>query len=345
MKNLLFSCIESRVEENNNLYGCFKLGPFYLNQGLTVATTLRRFLFAELEGLAVVFIKIEGVKHEYSILKGVKESVLEILSNVKQIQFKTNHVVYKPQIAYLNVQGPKMVTAKDILLPQDIQCVDPSQYLVTIASDGELKIKMFICQGKRYCLQNILKSIIYKKYQKILNLKQQNYLFLDAVFLPIRKVNFTIEENLAVQKEFIIFEIWTKGNEHPKQSLFKAINEIIKTFIPFRYFYSLQKPKRFKSSLNLYLSRGSSIKHFFSHHRVLKKLNSSKFQAKLSKLEISNINLNFYTYLYLKKVNINTIGELLNKSKKELYSLNGFNNVFFKDIEYNFSLLGLKVKE
>ena len=106
MPNLVFSCIESRIENDQNLYGCFKLGPFYLNQSLIVANALRRVLLSDLEGLSIVFVKIEGVTHEYSILKGVQESVLEILANLKQIQFKTKNqeITYKPQIAYLNSQ-------------------------------------------------------------------------------------------------------------------------------------------------------------------------------------------------------------------------------------------------
>jgi DNA-directed RNA polymerase subunit alpha len=345
MQNFIFSCIESRIEDNQTLYGCFKLGPFYLNQGLTIANTLRRLLLSDLEGLSIVFVRIEGVKHEYSILNGVKESVLEILTNLKQIQFKTTGVLYKPQIAYLNVQGPKIISAGDIRLPSKIECVDPTQYIATIASDGDLKIKFFICQGKRYCLQSSLKPVIQKQYQKILNIKTINYLFLDAIFLPIRQVNFTIEQNSELNKEFIVFEIWTKGGIHPKQSLFKAINEVFRILIPFRKFYSLQK---IQASKHLVVTRPNVKKFKFStrdYHKILSKINSAKFQKKLSTLDISNLNLLVPTYIFLKKANIHTVSDLLKKSQAELASLNGFTSELLHDIENNFIKLGLNLKK
>lgn len=347
MQNLIFSCIESRVEDNQTLYGCFKLGPFYLDQGLTIANTLRRLLLSDLEGLSIIFVKIEGVKHEYSILQGVKESVLEILANLKQIQFKTHRVLYKPQIAYLSIKGPKIILAGDIQLPSQIECIDPTQYIAAISSDGELKIKFFICQGKRYCLQRSLKSVIQKQYQKILNLKAINYLFLDAIFLPILQVNFTIEYNKELNKEFAIFEIWTKGGIHPKQSIFKAINELFKILVPFRKFYSLQKVQKLKYSA-LSSPPVKKLKPSTSnkgYEKIISKINSIKFKKKLSTLDISNLNLLLPTYIFLKKANIHTISDLLKKSKTELATFNGFTNDLLNDIEKNFFALGLNLRK
>lgn len=343
MDKLIFSCIESRIEDNQNLYGCFKLGPFQLNQGLTIANTLRRLLLSDLEGLSIVFIKIEGVKHEYSILNGVKESVLEILTNLKQIQFKAHGIIHKPQVAHLNIQGPKIISAGDIRLPSKIECVDPCQYIATISSDGNLKMKLFICQGKRYCLQSSLKPIIHEQYQKILNIKTSNYLFLDAIFLPIRQVNFTIEKNDKLNKEFAIFEIWTKGSIHPKQSLFKAINEVFRILLPFRKFYSLQKIEKLK----FLPQKPLTIKEYknlnINYQNILSKLGSVKLQKKLSTLDISNLNLSASTYIFLKKENIHTISDLLKKSKKELSVLSGFKDELLYDIEINCAKLGLNL--
>ena len=347
MENLIFSCIESRIEDNQTLYGCFKLGPFYLNQGLTIANTLRRLLLSDLEGLSVVFVRIEGVHHEYSILSGVKESVLEILTNLKQIQFKaySHSTIYKPQIAYLDIKGPKIISAGDIRLPSKLKCVDSTQYIATVSSDGYLKIKLFICLGKRYCLQSSLKPVIQNQYQKILNIKTADYLFLDAVFLPIRQVNFTIEQNNELNKEFVIFEIWTKGGIHPKQSLFKAINEVFKILMPFRKFYSLQK----KQVPNYLVQNTSNIKKFKrqteKHRSILSKIGSAKFQKKLLTLDVSNLNLLSSTYVFLKESNIHTISDLLKKSEADLALLKGFNKEIFNDIEKNIIKLGLNLKK
>lgn len=345
MQNFIFSCIESRVEDDYTLYGCFKLGPFYLNQGVTIANTLRRILLSDLEGLSIIFAKIEGVKHEYSILNGVKESVLDILANLKQIQLETNEVVYKPQVAYLSIKGPKIIDAGDIMLPPNIKCVNPTQYIATTSSDGELKIKIFICQGKRYCLQTSLKSIIQKKYRRILNLEKANYLFLDAIFLPIRQVNFIIEQNGELNEEFAIFEIWTKGGIHPKKSLLRAVNEVFRILIPFRQFYSLQK----NLSPNYSLVSKSKLEKFKNSNKVdqaiLSKISSVNFKRKLSTLDISNLNLSFLTYNLLKRSNIHTISDLLKFSKSEIMSIKGFNEKCLQDIENNFTILGLGLRD
>ena len=346
MKTLIFSCIESRIEKNQSLYGCFKIGPFFLNQGLTVANTLRRVLLSNLEGLAIVFVQMEGVKHEYSIIKGVQESVLEILTNLKQIPFKTDQVLYKPQVAYLNIRGPKVVYSSDIELPASISCIQPSHYIAKIAVDGQLKMKLFICQGKRYCLQNSLKSIIQKQFRKILNLKSRNYLFLDAIFLPIQKVNFAIEENNELINEFIIMEIWTNGSLHPKQSFYKAVNEIIQIMLPFRKLKSLQTRKIIKPlPVSLIRKRRRSTLFKKSNSQTLNKINSLQFQIKLSSLDIGNLNLSFQTYYYLKKRKIHTILDLLKKSKKELFSLEDFKPEFFDDIESSLLMFGLNIRQ
>nr|UXE30987.1 RNA polymerase alpha subunit [Ostreobium quekettii] len=338
MKNLILSCIESRVENSQTLYGCFKIGPFYINQGLTIANTLRRVLLSNLEGLSIGFIQIEGVKHEYSIIKGIQESVLEILTNLKNIQFKTNRIFYKPQIAYLNIKGPKIVYSNDIQLPNYIQNIDLSKYIATIAVGGQLKMKIFICQGRRYVLNNSLKTVIHKKYKKILNLKAQNYLFLDTIFLPVQKVNFTLEENPNLGNEFIIMEIWTNGGIHPKQSLYKAINEIIQLLVPFRRLKSLNPLKS-----SFMLQKQSKILEK-PDQTILNKINSVQFHKKLASLDISNLNFKLSTYSYLKKIKVNTISDLLNKPKKDLFSLKSFTLDIYNDIETNLSIFGLKIK-
>lgn len=343
MKNLILSCIESRIENDQTLYGCFKMGPFYINQGLTIATTLRRVLLSNLEGLSIVFIQIEGVKHEYSIIEGVQESVLEILTNLKNIQFKTDYAFYKPQIAYLNVKGPKIVYSSDIQLPAHIQNVNLSKYIATIAVGGELKMKIFICQGKRYCLQNSLKFVLNNKFRKILNLKAQNYLFLDAVFLPIQKVNFTLEENTNLRKEFIIIEIWTNGGIHPKQSLYNAVNEVIQLFVPFRRLNTFEKSRFLLDSTK---KQKRSLKVIDKqNNKFFKKIHSTHFYKKLSSLDIGNLNLKVSSYYYLKKLHINTILDLQEKCKKGFFSLDSCTPEIYNDIKKNLSVIGLQIKQ
>jgi DNA-directed RNA polymerase alpha subunit len=154
MENLLLSCIESRVEKNQTFYGRFQLGPFDKGQSLTVANALRRTLLSELYGFGISHVKIEGTSHEYSTLKGIRESILEILLNLKEIVLTSDFYFQAPQIGYLYVQGPGIITAKDLKLPSFIQCVDCEQYIATLSQDGFLKLKFLISQGKNYCIQS-----------------------------------------------------------------------------------------------------------------------------------------------------------------------------------------------
>lgn len=150
MDHLLLSCIESRVENNTSFYGRFQLGPFELGQGLTVGNALRRTLLSELRGLAITAVEIQGASHEYSALLGVRESVLDILLNLKQVVLTSEFQINEPQIAFLQVQGPGIVRAGDLKLPVSIQCVDPEQYIATLSHDAFFSMKCVICQGKNY---------------------------------------------------------------------------------------------------------------------------------------------------------------------------------------------------
>ena len=153
MKHRLLSCIESRIENNRTIYGRFQLGPFQEGEGVTVANSLRRSLLSEITGLAITAVKIKGVTHEYSTLVGVRETVFNILLNLKEIVLTSEFKVQEPQIGYLHVQGPGVIKAKDLRLPSCIQCVDPEQHIATVVCNGVIRMKVMICKGKRYLSQ------------------------------------------------------------------------------------------------------------------------------------------------------------------------------------------------
>jgi DNA-directed RNA polymerase alpha subunit len=347
MEHFLLSCIEYRVENNRSLYGRFQLGPFDKSQGLTIANAIRRTLLSELSGLAIFCVEIQGVNHEYSNLKGVRESVLDVLLNLKQIVFSSNKKLNQPEIGFLKLQGPKIVKACDLKLPSFIQCVDPNQYITTLSDNGILEMKFMICEGKNFLIQTpseliqksfdshflvhnetqhdvfekinsttevVTNSSKHKLYLQNLetfssgnnnnnselknifvenqtnfnqfendlmshkqkttelqpisnlpkkqNLKKKtstNLLFIDAVFMPIKKVNFSIQNINSYSKvkqsnllskfeknylqEKIILEIWTNGSIHPQKAIYEAIQKIIDIFIPLQQIYSYKKTK------------------------------------------------------------------------------------------------------
>ncbi len=174
---MFITCKESRIENNRSFYGCFNIGPFDSGESLTVANALRRTLLSECTGLGIVSVSIENVTHEYSTIPGMRESVLDLILNLKEIVLKkktTNLSLYKndssiykqigssyfkPVSGFLKVKGPGIIRAKDLKLPPFICCVDPDQYIATLAEDGFLSMKFIIMEGKGYLLQTQNKNV------------------------------------------------------------------------------------------------------------------------------------------------------------------------------------------
>jgi DNA-directed RNA polymerase subunit alpha len=338
-QNLFVSCRESRIEHSRSLYGSFYLGPFSAEQSLTVANAIRRTLLSELKGCAITSVEIEGATHEYSTLIGLKDSVLDILLNLKEIIFKSHFNFKKPQFIYLKVIGPGVVRAKDLKLPAFIQCVDRNQYIATLADNGILNMKLKIEEGKNYLIQkplnfkhslnSVSKELLIKKLLRLKKQLHQNKfekigfkneqfssslikknnsfnkntqtLLIDAVFMPIQKVNYMIEvdhettnyrsvllkeneqvlaKDLTLTKTLdslnykIILEIWTNGSIHPRDAISYAFKELVATFL------NLEKAKivnsfAFKALLNNNSLLNSIYFENFNYSEVLKKLNNN----------------------------------------------------------------------
>lgn len=279
-ESFFISCRESRIESPQSFYGCFYLGPFSPSQSLTVANALRRTLLSDLKGLAITSVEIDGVLHEYSTLEGVKESVLDILLNLKEIVLKATMEIKKPQMGYLGVRGPGVIRAGDLKLPLGVQCVDPTQYICSLSDDGFLSMRFKIRQGKNFVIQNTSKNYnseeikvrqlllrklttLQKYNQKhsfetekkghfsllregfgdnaLLSLKSKP-LLIDAIFMPITKVNYSIESECRglileekdlknpLHSQTIVLEIWTNGSILPRIALAKAFQKLLRIF-------------------------------------------------------------------------------------------------------------------
>lgn len=331
MDQLLLSCIESRVENNRSFYGRFQLGPFDKGQGLTVANAFRRVLLSELIGLAFTSVEIDGATHEYATLKGVKESVLDIILNLKQVVLTSEFQLQEPQIAFLQFQGPGVIRASDIKLPVSIHCVDPDQYIATVASDGFINAKLTICEGKNTTLQSQKISQLFDSPSDgVKNQYRSNPLPIDPVFMPINKVNFLVETDSTYSrsadqtlKELILLEIWTNGSIHPRQAIHDAAKILLSLFAPF------QESRSFKS---IFLNSRKNIQ--------TKKGN----EKKMISLDIGNLDLSLRPYTCLKRANIYTVGDLLQYSREELLLLKNFGKRSLEEVERNLHQLGLRLR-
>nr|YP_009104946.1 alpha subunit of RNA polymerase [Watanabea reniformis]AIT93603.1 alpha subunit of RNA polymerase [Watanabea reniformis] len=250
MENLVLSCLESRIENNRNLYGRFLLGPFMNGHAITIATALRRALLSEIKGVSITALEIQGTTHEFSTIEGVRESVLDIALNFQQIVLHSEVDLTTPEVGYLQIQGPAVVRAMDLKLPLGIKCVDPTQHIATLSTGGLLVLKFLIARGKKssFCKKDtrLIKARHIKKAKAFYGEKKdkefkseicfRNIIPLDSMFTPVHRVNFLLESDDLSNKprERLILEVWTNGSIHPRQAIHEAALYLIDLFSIFR---------------------------------------------------------------------------------------------------------------
>merc|ERR1712115_341915 len=186
----------------------------------TIGNLLRRVLLGDLPGTAITGIRIAGVKDEFSLIPGVREDILEILLNLKGIVLKSK--IPSRQFGRLRLEGPAVITAGAIQLPSEIEIINPNHYIATISSPDLLEIEFKIESGTKYRLANELFSN-----------KFEDFIETDAIFMPVQKVNFKIEnvyDNSNIIKERLFIDVWTNGSISPEQAIFSGSNLIIDLF-------------------------------------------------------------------------------------------------------------------
>lgn len=235
MQTKFLSCVESRIYDHGQLYARFHLGTFFGGQAFTIANALRRTLLSELPGSVITSVEIQGINHEFAILPGVQESVLDILLNLKQLVFtnslKNLTVMSEYQSVdsiFLKIHGPAKVTAADLKLPPHLACVDPTAYIATVSTTGELALNLQLkfVNPKDSALQK--PNRIDPKFDK------SKIFCLDVVPTPVQKVNYLIQElDSKKGSEYISLEIWTDGSIHPTQALQFSLKKLTKLFFHF----------------------------------------------------------------------------------------------------------------
>jgi DNA-directed RNA polymerase subunit alpha len=218
-------CVESTTEESRSHYSKFVLEPLERGQGTTVGNALRRVLLSNLEGTAVTAVRIAGVSHEFATVPGVREDVLEILMRMKEVILKSYSS--QPQIGRLLVTGPATVTSAHFDLPSEVEVVDPTQYVATLAEGGKLEMEFRIERGKGY-------RTVERGREEATSL---DFLQIDSVFMPVRKVNYSVEEARAdgsITKDRLLLEVWTNGSLSPQEALSSAAGILVDLFNPLK---------------------------------------------------------------------------------------------------------------
>ena len=285
MSNFQFECIELNLQTSTEYFGRFVLKPLDVGHGITIGNILRRVLLTNLPGISIVGVRIAGINHEFSTIPGVREDVLEILLNLKEIIFKSSS--QGENFSRLKVQGPAIVTASYFDIPSTIEIINPNQYIATISDNSILEMEIKLDWGKGYALA---------ENQAVQG--PLDFLKTDAIFMPVQKVIYHIEtsfsERLGTQEQLIL-DIWTNGSITPSDAVSTASKTII------NWFQTIE---------NLEINK-------------LKNDNPQN-QRDIKTIPIEELNLSARAYNGLKRAQINLIGELLNYSLKDLREIKNF---------------------
>jgi len=289
MSNISITCLKSEKIESGSCHGQFLINSLKPGQGITIGNQLRRILLNDLGGVAISAVRIAGVSHEFSILPGVREDILEILLNLKGIVFKSKS--RNPEFGRLKIQGPAVITADLIQLPSNLEIVNPNHYIMTISTSNILEIEFKFEYGTGYKLAS----------QTFLE-QNENYLQLDTIFMPVQKVDFKIEnvyDNNRIS-ERVFLDIWTNGSISPNEAIKSAAQLTIDLFSFLVQEKNTEKKTKLKSKLG-----SISIEPY-------------------TNIAIEELQLSVRAYNCLKKAQINTVGDLLHYSPEKLKELKNF---------------------
>lgn len=290
MNNISIKCLKSEQIQSGACHGQFVINFLKTGQGITIGNQLRRVLLGDLGGIAISAVRIAGITHEFSTIPGVREDILEILLNLKGIVLKSK--TKDIQFGRLKIQGPSVITADLIQLPEEVEIVNPNHYIATVSTSNILEMEFKFEYGTGYNLAS-----------QVFSEEDENYLQLDTIFMPVQKVDFKIEnvyENTNTITERLILDIWTNGSILPNEALESAAQIIIDLF---GLLLNNKDPNEISKSDPK--TQVISIEPY-------------------TNIAIEELQLSVRAYNCLKKAQINTVGDLLQYSPEKLQELKNF---------------------
>ena len=229
-------CLENYLNRDHSHYGCFLIEPLEIGQGITLGNALRRTLLSDLTGFAITGVRINNLKHEFGMVEGLRDDILEILLNLKEITFQASFSEKQSPSklkGFLNVKGPVIVTAGMFRLPKSkLKIINPDQYICTIVNPSECYMEIDIENGKGYRLTEENRNRI---AEEKLSLTRPSTLTMDSLFMPIKKVNYKIKlihDTKGNIKESLNLEILTNGSITPKRSILESLKILMNLIYP-----------------------------------------------------------------------------------------------------------------
>jgi DNA-directed RNA polymerase subunit alpha len=293
LTNMVTPKIEREAEARN--YGKFIISPLERGYGITLGNALRRVLQSSLEGAAVTSIRIADVQHEFSDIPGVREDVIRVMLQIKQLRMKVYDV--DSSRLHLEVQGSGVVTAADIITPPEVEIVNPDLYLFTVDDPkAHLEIEMTVERGRGY-------SAADERGGRL----PIGDLPVDAIYSPIRRVNWDVGYARVGQStnfDRLLMEIWTDGTIGPEEALSTSAKVLID-----------------------HLRHLAGVSEESLATIAEEEIESSRLTSEMIETPIENLDLSVRVFNSLKRTGITTVGEvleLLEKGDEAVMSIRNF---------------------
>ena len=302
-----------RVVSEEGVQGVYEIDSLYPGYGHTLGNSLRRIIHASLPGASVTSVKIEGVSHEFATMDGVRESVMEVLLNLKRVHFTLHGD--EPQTIALSVKGPKTITAADFKLPSQVEIANPDAHIADVSGKISFELEATIERGLGYVPREVLTK------EKV----DIGTIALDATFTPIRRVNYEVE-NMRVgdRTDFnrLRILIETNGTITPREALERSIETMIQQLSAVIGF---QEPAVETPAVAAPAPEKAAGKD-------------------AAKVKIEELGLGARVETALDEAGIKSVAGLVKKTASQLKELDGIGDKAVTDIQEALDTLGLELK-
>jgi len=303
-------CVEMSDE---GTYGKIVVEPLERGYGITIGNSLRRILLSSLPGVAVKWIKIDGVLHEFSTVAGVSEDVVDIILNLKELSAKIHSDEAVKEVR-IEKKGPGIITAGDIIADADVEILNPDMYIATIDEDAEMNMVLGISRGRGYV------SAEGNKDEEM----PIGVIPVDSIYTPVKKVNYKVEDTRVghvTDFDKLTLEVWTDGSISPDEAVSlgsKIMNE----------------------HLNLFICLTESI----SDVEIMVEKEEDK-KEKVLEMTIEELDLSVRSYNCLKRAGINTVEDLIQKTEDDMMKVRNLGKKSLEEVREKLIELELVLKQ
>jgi DNA-directed RNA polymerase subunit alpha len=303
--------VERDTAISGDKYGRFFIEPFERGFGTTIGNSLRRVLLSSLEGSAVTSIKLAGIDHEFTSMKGVMEDTTEIVLNVKNLAVRLQ--TDGPKIMKVSANKPGVVTAADIVADPAIEVINKDAVLVTLTEEVNFDMEMMVENGRGYQPASERITAADRYDQEI------GRILLDAIYSPVTRVRYATEDTRVGQKtnyDRLILEIWTNGTVTPEMALVEAAKILRKHINPFVQYFELGEKTIVDQGIEEMMEEEVD-------EEVAKKLNTPIQELELS-VRASNC---------LESVKVETVGQLVQMTEADLLKIRSFGKTSLREVK------------